>query len=241
MALISQEMITTVGRAYLKGQLWLDGNNRQTVETVDVALAAETYRYFWKPKPVKTLLLLPRELPTLPADLRLTVRSNWVKIGPHSSPNAFVRTPYCLGFGEPELIPNHPEPQSEKNSAIWTTLAEVVQRDHDTTLPLLNRLEQKVRILHELHRLGIWITHPSLHAGYTDRQLLEIWWQGPGRETHEMTQKPLLIAVGRGLYDDLIACDIPVADFLYHPQGLHSDEQFAHQRATVERVLKFST
>ncbi|MFM9872929.1 MAG: hypothetical protein ACKVQS_05620 [Fimbriimonadaceae bacterium] len=241
MAVISQNLITTIGRTYLKGQLWMTQNGIDHPETVDVALAAETYRYFWRPTEVKTLLFLPRDQVTEPEELSLKVRSSWVKIGVQQSPNSFVRTPYCLGAGEPELINNFPNPSEEKNSPVWHALADLVQRDYSANQEFMLRLEQKARILHELYRLGIWITHPSLHAGQNSRTILSEWWRGPGQETVKESGNPLIIAYGRGLYDDLIACDIPVADYLYHPQGLQSDEHFAHQREAVERVLKFST
>lgn len=240
MALISQEMITAIGRTYIKGQQWMKDNGIQTCESVDVALAAETYRYFWKPKPVKTILLLPRESQTCSPDLGHKVKSSWLKLGEHTSPNAFIRTPYCLGFGEPEIVPSLENPTEERNSTIWPALADLVQRNYSSSLDLLPRIEHKARILHELHRLGIWITHPSLFGGHADRPLLEQWWNGPGQFLKTEAPDALLIAFGRGLYDDLIACDVPAADYLYHPQGLQSDEHHEHQRRIVEQVLKFS-
>jgi len=240
MAVIPQEMITTIGRAFLRGQLWLSEQGITHAETVDVALAAETYRYFWKPKPVKTLLLIPRERETLPSELGKVVKSGFLKIGEHSSPNSFLRAPYCLGFGEPELVPGLAGSEEERNSPIWHVLADVVKRDYSVSQPFLLRIEQKARILHELHRLGIWITHPSLHAEQNQRPLLEMWWHGPGREVHVNAGQPLVVAFGRGLYDDLCAVGVPVADYLYHPQGLTSDEQSSHQAKTVETILRFS-
>lgn len=240
MAVIPQEMITTIGRAFLRGQLWLSEQGIPHAETVDVALAAETYRYFWKPKPVKTLLLIPRERITLPNELGTVVKSGFLKVGEHTSPNSFLRTPYCLGAGEPELVPGLESSDEERNSPIWHVLAELVQRDYSVNQPFLLRIEQKARILHELHRLGIWITHPSLHAEQNDRPLLEAWWHGPGREVHVSASQPLVVALGRALYDDLSAVGVPVADYLYHPQGMTSDEQSSHQAKTVETILRFS-
>ena len=240
MAVISQELITTIGRAYLKGQLWMKEKGIDHCETVDVALAAESYRYFWRPKQVNTLLIIPRETPTLPTELGCQVKSSWVKIGDHLSPNSFIRSPYCLGYGEPEIVTDLPNPNEERNSPVWHALAELVQRPYVANIELIPRLESKARILHELHRLGIWITHPSLHAAQNDRPLLQTWWNGPGQETLAESGKPLLIAYGRGLYDDLIACDIPVAEYLYNVQGVQSDEHVEHQRKIAERVLKFS-
>lgn len=240
MALISQEMISTIGRTYIKGQEWMNENGIDHCESVDVALAAETYRYFWKPKPVKTVLLLPRDSQTCSPDLGHKVKSGWLKLGQHTSPNAFVRTPYCLGYGEPEIVPTLDNTIAEKNSPIWHTLAELVQRNYSPSLDLLPRLEHKARILHELHRLGIWITHPSLFGDHAERHLIAQWWSGPGQFLQTEAPDALLIAFGRGLYDDLIACNVPVADYLYHPQGLQSDEHHAHQRRIVERVLKFN-
>lgn len=240
MAVISQEQITRVGRAFLQGQLWMEGQQIFHPESVDVALAAESYRYFWRPRQVGTLLLIPRDVATLPSELGCKVKSGWVKVDGSQSPNGFVRSAYCLGFGEPEIVPGLPSAATERNPAFWHTLADLVQRPYSASLDLIPRLESKVKILHELYRLGIWIGHPSFHAGQCNRPLLDLWWKGSGQSTYEESGRPLIVAYGRGLYDDLTACDIPVADYLYHPQGLHTDEHVAHQRRIVERVLKFS-
>lgn len=240
MAVISQEQITRVGRAFLQGQLWMKGQGVLHSETVDVALASESYRYFWRPKNVHTLLLMPREAATSPSELGLRVKSDWVKLDDCRSPNAFVRSPYCLGYGEPEIVPGLTDGPSERNPAYWNVLADLVQRPYSTEVDLVTRLECKVKILKELVRLGIWITHPSLHAGQCDRTLLQAWWNGPGQACYEDSGQPLIVAYGRGLYDDLSACGVPVADYLYHPQGVHSIEQVEHQKRIAERVLKYS-
>ncbi|MDI9635644.1 hypothetical protein QPK87_13740 [Kamptonema cortianum] len=241
MAVLPQEMVTRVARAYAAGQIWLQSQGIQDEESVDVALAAASLRWFWKPREVNTLLLTNLRDFTETAELNFRVKSNWLTIDGDSPPDAFIRMPYCIGYGEPELVPGLSPDKNRAPHSTWQTLADLTQREHlIVDAPLLDRLEWKVRTLKELRSRGIWMLDATMHAGRTDRGLIQIWWERIGSLIYEEEHKPLIVTYGRGLYDDLLAVGAPAADFLYHPQGLASPSQRDHQQAAVDHIRRLT-
>ena len=195
MAVLPQEMVTRIGRAYASGQKWLVRQGEKDPESVEVALAVESHRWFWKPKNVRTIILTNiREL-TTQTELAHRVKVNWVNHNDRSPANSFVRDLYCMGFGEPELVPTLPEEVSQADMSLWHVLAELSEfEDLPPKANLLQRLEWKVRLLRRLDTLGIWIVEASLHGGRGERPLLYSWWEHYGTYVHEAENNPRTVA-----------------------------------------------
>ncbi len=241
MALMPQEMITRIGRAYLLGQEWMQRNGLTDEESIDVALSAETYRWFWKPHQVKTVLFTSLRERTTPQELLIRVKTQWLTCEGHKSPDSFVRAPYCLGYGEPDIVNGTPSDPGGSSVAFWNVLAKLAERpEYDAQASLLDRLESKARILLGLHERGIWLIDSTLHGDRHDRDLIKIRWQTIGMSHYEDLAKPIIVAYGRSLYDDLLAVGVPVSDWLYHPQGLVQPQQKQHQERALERLLRLS-
>lgn len=241
MALLPQEMVTRIGRAYTAGQQWLVAQGESDPESVEVALAAENHRWFWKPKTVRTIILANLRQPTTQAELGNRVKVAWVNHHGHRPADSFVRELYCLGYGEPELVPSLSVENNEADLALWHVLRELTEFDdliHRSTL--VQRLEWKIRLLRRLDALGIWIVEASLHGGRGERPLLRAWWEKYGHYLHEENHHPRLVAFGKTLFDELQAEDIPVDDFVYHPRGISQPNQRQHQEDALRLIARLA-
>ncbi|MCB0825017.1 MAG: hypothetical protein KDC26_02405 [Armatimonadetes bacterium] len=242
MAVLPQEMVTQIGRAYLQGQDWLRSQGKEDAESIEVALAVESSRWFWRPSQTKTLILLPARELTLQEELSHVVKVGWLKDGENTPPNSFTRSFYSIGHGEPEIVPTLPKEQNKDSNREWHVMAELVGLDDLTPKrTLVERLEWKARILKGIKNRGIWVAEASLHGDHDESDLYGIAWRSHWQSLWEELDKPEIIAYGKGLYESLERQGIPVSTFLYEPQTLRQDSQKQHQSEILHRIFKLTT
>lgn len=240
MAVLPQEMVTRIGRAYSAGQQWLMSQGESDSESVEVALAVEAHRWFWKPAVVKTVLITNLRGHTVPSDLGNRVKVGWIKQNNSSPPDSFVRSFYCLGYGEPEIAAIDAE-ANKSDLMVWHALAELAEFDE---LPhradLLRRLEWKVRLLRRLDKLGLWVWDATLHGERGERSLISINWENYLSRLVESLDSPQIVAFGKTLNDELLAAGVPVEDFVYHPKGVIDPQQRQHQETVKQQIHHLS-
>lgn len=142
------------------------------VDSLKVIKDVIRHRNFWKPEEVKTVLLAESHVYT-PAEENYH-RLNFPEDEIYKEiPIEFVRLVYCLGYGEDWLIPH-----IEKNKGTpqyWKIFSACVSNSHDydfwkvskTETPYeLSRLENKVNLLQELKRKGVWLVDCSIVGLY---------------------------------------------------------------------------
>lgn len=242
MAVLPQEMVTQIGRAYLQGQDWLRSQSKEDAESIEVALAVESSRWFWQPIQTKTLILLPAREQTLQEELSHVVKVRWLKDGENTPPNSFTRSFYSIGHGEPEIVPTLSDALNKHNNREWHVMAELVGLDSITPKrTLVERLEWKARILKALKSRGIWVAEASLHGGHDDPELFGIAWKAHWQLLWEDLDRPEIIAYGKGHYESLERQGIPASTFLYEPQTLRQDSQKKHQSEILQRIYKLTT
>lgn len=230
-------MVTRIGRAYSAGQQALLRLEIQNPESIEVALAVEAHRWFWKPQNIKTIIFANSREITSQAELGHQVKVSWAKLDSQTPPNSFVRSLYCLGFGESYLVPSLDEDLNAGDQALWYSLAEMAEVEIPVSKQeTLQRLEWKFRLLRKMVQRGIWLMDVSLHGGRGDRELISAWYEHYGSRVIENLESPSLVAFGKSLYDELQATGIKVDDFVYHPRGLREDEQKVHQIEAMKRI-----
>ena len=143
------------------------------LEPLPGALTAHAHRAHWFPAQVRVLLLAESHVWTTPDETRATV----LLPAPHAVPvpDAFVRLVYCLGYGEKALV----APAVEPNSGTWQYWQLFAQSVASTLDPevvtgvakgkqpvLVRRVANKLAVLAEMQRRGIWLADASLTALY---------------------------------------------------------------------------
>lgn len=150
-----------------------------SAEPIDVLLAAEEQRRFWRPASPKVILLAESHVYTTRAELGRSLRP--LPQIPANVPHGFVRLVYSLGYGENSLLDrpivsprNSGTPQYWKifQSCITPVDAVIdcapiqVSRTPDARA----RLSAKIRVLTMLRDRGIWLVDASVAALYLPGQ-----------------------------------------------------------------------
>jgi hypothetical protein len=145
------------------------------IEPIEVLQNVDEHRRFWRPEKVKTVLLAESHVYTSREEAALTI-----EFPPNissSAPKSFVRFVYCLGSGENRLLqkpvnnpPNRGSPQfwqvfhSCVNQVACNEDFSAVQKTR--ILDMRQRIQNKLQLLDQLKRNGIWLVDGSLAALY---------------------------------------------------------------------------
>lgn len=203
-------------------------NQQWSIEPIDVALAVEEHRWFWRPSTVRVLLIAESHVYTSGEDLALDLQYEQIpKL--INAPRKFVRLVYCLGYGEPTLLPVRATPQQRQGGTpqfwdIFATLAGTKNKK-PTASSRDERVLWKMETLNALCNRGIWLLDASVHAIYaptgnrrqdgevlrrsnrisyeTASDLHHSWWQHYGEPTiHELGNPPIWF-IGKSVHDIL--------------------------------------
>lgn len=134
-------------------------------EPLDTALLVEEYRWFWKPKNVKFVLVAESHVyadkeeisvKIIPRKLRMYAPSY-----PQDSPMNFAKIVYCPGYGEPEVLDF---PDNIENNPGTKQFVDLFRQCLGHAKPKDRSLEWKARILNAVKDKGIWLLDASCHA-----------------------------------------------------------------------------
>ena len=147
------------------------------VEPFEAVAAVYRHRSYWKPAQVKVVLLAESHLFTSAKELANTVDLS--AYDHPDTPREYARFVYCLGYGEDEIV----QGSVVKNVGTWQfwrlfhaclygapegeTFASVLKRG---TPDLVARLRNKLAVLIEMKRRGIWLLDSSLVALYVPQE-----------------------------------------------------------------------
>lgn len=238
MAVLPQEVVTHIGRAYALGRACLREKGIAEEESVDVALAAEAHRWFWKPPQVKTLVLGVFRCLSTQEELSHRCKTRFALTNGTTPPDSFVRSPYCLAFGEPALCPSLNPEDNTAPLLCWDVFGDLAGTgDCPVDEDLVKRLEWKVKTLRAMAQRGIWCLDATLHPTHDDDCLLETAWEKVSRIVWEDEQRPHLICVGKTLHSKLASVGVPLDDWLYHPNRISQETQKVHQETVLRRIV----
>jgi hypothetical protein len=178
-------------------------------DTLEVVRAVEGYREFWKPDKVRVVLLAESHVHTSNNDFERL----WSYEGPPVLEGRFVRFVYCLAYGERLLASL---PRNRGTWQFWKIFYSCLNRvsGNSDFAPILrgwtpnfeNRMRNKIRLLGDLKREGVWLIDASIIAiNGLDQSLKDkvtrICWKGhvgPMLETLDPRPERVLV-IGSGV------------------------------------------
>ena len=143
-------------------------------ESLEILRRAEEHRNYWRPDPVKVVLLAESHVYTTAEEATRAI--SIPAAAPADLPRGFVRLVYCLGYGENRLLSRTIEsPANTGTPQFWKifySCAHRVTANADfapiqaAATPVSERIANKLALLRELRRLGVWLLDASLAAVY---------------------------------------------------------------------------
>ena len=146
------------------------GEDIEPYESVELV---ERYRRYWKPQRVRVLLLAESHVFT--SDLDRTIRIPEIQ-GLNGYPSQYAKFVYCLAYGERRLTGNGSHPRRDGTPQFWKIFHSCnnnVDRNNDFH-PILSmtqyrqRIQNKIELLKDLQRRGVWLVDSSVVALYND-------------------------------------------------------------------------
>ncbi|HSD61455.1 MAG TPA: hypothetical protein VLC55_11440, partial [Burkholderiales bacterium] len=148
-----------------------DSSKIEPLESVETVFR---HRRFWQPEKLRVVLLAESHVYT--AAEELLNRVDLTLFGVHGAPPEYARFVYCLGYGEDKLV----QGKVVKNAGTWQfwrlfySCVNPVDAQTDFS-PVLKggerdfrqRVANKLAVLREMKRRGIWLVDASVIALYT--------------------------------------------------------------------------
>ncbi len=147
----------------------------QQIDSLNVVKQVEEYRQFWKPSQVRVILLAESHVYTTDeefvSECSRFALSNFIQ----SYPTHYVRFVYCLGYGEPQILNRELDSNRGRTSQFWKIFSScVAKNDADLGFQKIltgktqihQRLRNKVAILQEMRKRGIWLIDASIVGIY---------------------------------------------------------------------------
>lgn len=187
------------------------------LEPFESAAAVDRHREYWRPEAVKVVLLAESHVHTPAAEQSCTV--DLTPFGLGSTPPEFVRFVYCLGYGENSLVTGRVE-RNVGTWQYWKLFATCVAHGHPN-LQLdgvfkrsesdpVRRIRNKIAVLHEMRRRGIWLVDASITALYAPggkkpapnlmAEAIRTSWAAHWRSQLSAAAPAHVVCVGKGVH-----------------------------------------
>jgi hypothetical protein len=186
------------------------------IEEYESVELVETLRRYWKPKNVKTILLAESHVYTGPEcrEIKLPKISKLP-----GYPEQYAKFVYCLGYGEKKLTnnPSHPTAGTPQFWKIFYSCINKTQSNLDFS-PILgktyftDRLENKINLLFEMKRRGIWLVDTSIIPLYRNgvkpssrdmKSIINTSWDNYTREVVRASEPEHIIIIGKGVANSI--------------------------------------
>ena len=151
------------------------GDQSEPYESVDLI---EKYRQFWRPEEVNVILLAESHVFTSNTDRSFKLidgKNDDVSL--KNYPKSYAKFVYCLAYGEETLTKgdNHPA-KADGTPQFWKILYSCINKveSNESFSPILKsgtkiaseRINNKIQLLIELKKRGIWLVDTSIIALY---------------------------------------------------------------------------
>jgi hypothetical protein len=222
----------------------------QQIDSLDVVKQVEQYRQFWKPEKASVFLLAESHVYTSDEEFNVCCDKPMQSRFIMNYPAQFVRFVYCLGYGESEIL----NKDIEKNSGTWQyweIFSSCVAKNYRNLgfqnilkgkTSLLQRLRNKVNVLQEMKRRGIWLLDASIVgiAGtVTDfkikEKIISTCWDAYLQKVIIDSKPKHIIVIGKGNHSvegilkwriELLKASLGLTySVLYQPQGIRGDPE----------------
>ncbi len=225
------------------GQLERFSSGRLIIEPFEVVEAVEHHRRFWRPDQTRVLLLGESHVFTQPGEAR---HIKWLGNYAHilcndqfisSLPDQFVRFVYCMAYGENDALLDYSKTGKNFGTPQYWKLfysccnaisgPEYFAPILKTKTPTYDRLSNKLSLLQELKRRGVWLMDASIIGLYNplakkpppaafDFVLRCCWRYYVGRMILKSAPRHIVV-IGKGVYNTLRS----QIDFLAEGVGCH--------------------
>lgn len=232
----------SIERAYGLIKKGLDLNT--LTDSLDVVKKVEEYRQFWKPTKINVLLLAESHVYTSEKDFEAESKRSLLEILFPNYPSRYVRFVYCLGYGENELLNRRLE-DNPGTSQYWKIFSSCIANSlddlgfHRITRKenpyLLQRLKNKIGILQEMKRKGVWLLDASIVGIYraikdseTKERIIRICWDEHVNDTILESHPKHIIVIGKGV-EDILRSRLSEVGVSYtalpQPQGVRGNSE----------------
>jgi hypothetical protein len=184
-------------------------------DSLDVVKQVEKYRQFWKPVRNNIVLLAESHVYTNETDFATECKKSLLEILFPNYPSRYVRFVYCLGYGENELLdgrlednPGTPQYWKIFSSCVANSLNDlgfhgVTKKE---TPSLLQRLRNKVGVLQEMKKRGVWLLDASIVGIYraiddseTKEKIIRVCWDEHVKDIILESRPKHIIVIGKGV------------------------------------------
>ncbi len=192
------------------------GNNWE-LEPFSIIKTVNDHREYWRPKNVNVILLAESHVYTTISDHNNTMNyDSFTQL--NGCPNNYVRLVYCLGYGERKLVSVDDNPGTPQ---FWKIFASCINKDVNLEFEKISvsknphsnqRIQNKILLLEELKKRGIWLVDASIVALYnntikpspiTMEKIIEISWdQYVSKIIQEVNPKKIIV-IGKGVFNIL--------------------------------------
>ena len=225
------------------------GEHAEPFESVELV---ETYRRFFKPEKVRVVLLAESHVFTHDADRKVSI----LPIpGLPGYPDQYARFVYCLGYGEKSLTNSALHPKHDGTPQFWKIFFSCCNSlsSPDDFHPILGktpthqRVRNKIKVLAQLRKQGVWLVDASIVALYKDSkkipnmfEALSESWRSYTREVVMSAKPEHVICIGKGVAS-IVEADLrknftSAYTVLAQPNAfLHSEAHFANYK-TYSRI-----
>ena len=148
--------------------------DKESIESVEVLKQIQEYWNIWRPINLNVLLLAESHVYTSQQDFEANFSRAKLDYFIKNYPTRFVRLVYCFAYGEPDLL-NEDVAENSGTTQFWKIFCSCLANDEvnlgfdrilKSKTPYFGRMRNKVNILYELKRRGIWLIDASLVGIY---------------------------------------------------------------------------
>lgn len=237
----------------------------QQIDSLDVVKQVEQYRQFWRPEEAKVILLAESHVYTTEEEFASECNRFALNNFIQNYPTHYVRFVYCLGYGEPDILNKQLESNRGRTSQFWKIFSScVAKNDADLGFQgiltgktqLHQRLRNKVSILQEMRRRGIWLVDASIVGIYgavkkqkVKETIITTCWDAYIKNVIFESYPKHIIVIGKGVegilkrrLESLKASSGTTYSVLPQPQGNRgtSKEQFETYREYQRICSKYA-
>lgn len=215
--------------------------NKLEFESFKVVKSVDEHRNFWKPNKVKVLLLAESHVFT-----RDSEHDSEMKYYGFSElkecPTGYVKLVYCLGYGEGHMVNI---PTNRGTPQFWKIFVSCLNQNVNSegkkillteTPDFLERIRNKISMLEQLKKKGIWLVDASIVALYNDtrkpdsdmmERIIKISWRNYISKVIQEENPEKIIVIGKGVHRilerELRQTNIPI-HVQSQPQGIRTKE-----------------
>lgn len=192
---------------------------RTLIDSLGVVKQVEEYRQLWKPARTNVILFAESHVYTNEEDFQATCNQYGLSNFIQNYPTRYVRFVYCLGYGENDIL-NHEIDDNKGTPQYWKIFSSSVAKNDDdlgferiikSKTPLMHtRLRNKVNILQEMKKKGIWLLDASIVGiyraiddGEIKETICKTCWDEYLKTVIMETQPKHIIVIGKGVEGNL--------------------------------------